>query len=197
MIIHYATKNAGKFESLLRESQGTSLKVVQAALVLDEPRSDNTQFIAQRKVLQAYAKLKRPVIALDAGFYVTALNGFPRANVNFMLDTVGVNGLLKLAEGKKDRSCNFRECLAFMDAFLDSPESFICDIDGLLAPKRQGRVKEYHWSPLTAVFIPKGHEKTLAEMNRREYFAWSESCKGQLSPLKQLVGWLNNRLAYI
>ena len=55
---------------------------------LDEPRSDDIKEIATAKVKQAYKIVKKPCIALDTGFFIDELNGFPRAFVNFSLDTI-------------------------------------------------------------------------------------------------------------
>ena len=66
-------------------------------------------------VKQAYDLVKRPCIALDTDFRIDELNGFPRAFVNFSLDTIGIDGILKLMEGKKNRKCAFNECLAYYD----------------------------------------------------------------------------------
>ena len=40
-------------------------------------------------------------MALDTDFRIEELNGFSRAFVNFSLDTIGINGILKLMEGKR------------------------------------------------------------------------------------------------
>ena len=82
---------------------------------LDEPRSDDIKEIATAKVKQAYEIVKRPCIALDTDFRIDELNGFPRAFVNFSLETIGVQGILKLMENKKNRKCAFNECLAYHD----------------------------------------------------------------------------------
>ena len=52
---------------------------------------------------------------MDTDFRIDELNGFPRAFVNFSLDTIGISGILKLMENKENRSCAFNECLAYHD----------------------------------------------------------------------------------
>lgn len=52
---------------------------------------------------------------MDTDFRIDELNGFPRAFVNFSLDTIGISGILKLMEGKENRKCAFNECLAYYD----------------------------------------------------------------------------------
>ena len=45
--------------------------------------------------MEAYKIVKKPCISMDAGFWIDELNGFPKAFVNFSLETVGINGILK------------------------------------------------------------------------------------------------------
>ena len=61
-----------------------------------EPRSEDLEEIAKAKVIQAYEKVGHPCIAMDSGFYIEALGGFPKTFVNFALSTIGINGILKL-----------------------------------------------------------------------------------------------------
>ena len=68
---------------------------------MDEPRSDDIKEIATAKVKQAYDLVKRPCIALDTDFRIDELNGFPRAFVNFSLDTIGIDGILSLWKARK------------------------------------------------------------------------------------------------
>ena len=111
--IVFVTHNTGKINSA--EKYFKSLKFITFNYELDEPRSDDIKEIATSKVKQAYEIVKRPCIALDTDFRINELNGFPRAFVNFALDTIGIEGILKLMEGKKNRECAFNECLAYHD----------------------------------------------------------------------------------
>ena len=52
---------------------------------------------------------------MDCGFWIDELDGFPKAFVNFALDTIGIQGILKLMEGKENRDCRFTECLSYYD----------------------------------------------------------------------------------
>ncbi len=111
--IVFVTHNTGKIKSA--EKHFKNLKFKTFNYELDEPRSDDIKEIATAKVKQAYDLVKRPCIALDTDFRIDELNGFPRAFVNFSLDTIGIDGILKLMEGKKNRKCAFNECLAYYD----------------------------------------------------------------------------------
>ena len=133
---------------------------------LNEPRSDDIQEIAKAKVEQAYKIVNRPCIALDVDFRIDELNGFPRAFVNFLLNTIGIDGILKLMEDKENRSCSFNECLAYHDG--NEIYYFYGKHPGNLSYKIQGLDKKEKWFDLWYIFKLKGFEKTLVEMNEEE-----------------------------
>ena len=114
MEIYFATTNQGKVQSLQRDLGKYDISVVQHPVDLIEPRSSDVQEIAKSKVNQAYSIIRKPTVVIDAGFYIHSLNGFPRTFVNFALETIDLEGTLKLIDGKS-RECEFRECLGYMD----------------------------------------------------------------------------------
>ena len=111
--IVFVTHNKGKAKSA--EKYFKNMKISTYEYELDEPRSDDIQEIATAKVKQAYEVVKKPCMAMDADFRIDELNGFPRAFVNFSLETLGIKGFLKLMEDKENRKCSFNECLAYYD----------------------------------------------------------------------------------
>lgn len=168
--IVFVTHNKGKAKSA--EKYFDNLKISTYDFELDEPRSDDVKEIATAKVMQAYKVVGKPCIALDTGFFIDELNGFPRAFVNFSLDTIGIDGILKLMHGKENRKCKFEECLAYYDG--KEVHYFYGKHPGNLATKVQGVDRDGKWSDLWYVFKPEHFDKTLAEMddvereNRRE-----------------------------
>ena len=111
--IIFVTHNKGKIASAKKHLKNVNFKVFEYDL--EEPRSDDVCYISKVKVMEAYELVKKPCISLDAGFFIEALNGFPRSFVNFALDTIGIDGILKLMEGKENRKCEFKECLSYYD----------------------------------------------------------------------------------
>lgn len=169
--VYFATTNYGKFKSINSSLTNFNIEVIQFKLDMPEPRTYDLQEIAKQKVLFAYSQIKKPCIALDSGFYIHSLNGFPRTFVNFVLETIGTDGLLKLAEGK-DRKCEFRSCLAYFDEKTSEPVYFKASTEGTLSDELKGERKDYFWSDLFFVFIPKGIDRTLAQITPEEYFEW-------------------------
>ncbi len=190
MEIYYATANYGKLLSLRRELSESGVKIIQAQIEIPEIRSDDVCEISRRKVLYAYKKIKNPVIALDAGFYINALNGFPRAYVNFALETISLEGILKLMENKDDRSCEFKECLAYCNS-PEKAELFLGNAPRTLAISERGKLQERSWSKLDLIFVPRGIFKTLGEMTPGEYKTWKEIFRKENSSSRKFATWLS------
>ena len=141
--IVFVTTNKGKVASCQKCFKKTDTKLEIYTHELIEPRTNDIREIAKSKVLQAYDMVKKPCITLDTGFFIESLNGFPRAFVNFTLDTIGIEGILKLMDDKENRECYFKECLAYYDG--QNIEYFECKIPGRLSKKFKGRDKENNW----------------------------------------------------
>ncbi len=162
--IVFVTHNKGKAKSAQKYFE--DLKISTFDFELDEPRSDDLKVIATAKVKQAYEIVKKPCLALDTGFFIEELNGFPRAFVNFSLDTIGIEGILQLMKGKENRRCEFRECLAYHDG--KEIHYFYGKHPGNISNEIRGKDREEKWSDLWYIFKPLHFEKTLAEMEAKE-----------------------------
>ena len=187
--IVFVTHNKGKAKSA--EKYFKNLKISTYDFELDEPRSDDLKEIATAKVKQAYKVVGKPCMALDSGFFIDELNGFPRAFVNFSLDTIGIDGMLRLMDGKENRKCNFGECLAFYDG--KDIYYFYGNSPGNLADKKQGLDRQEKWSDLWYVFKPQGFEKTLAEMSEEERENRRKT-DGSYSALEMFANWYKENM---
>lgn len=183
MKITYVTTNIGKVQSLQRHLGPCGIEVMHKSIELPEPRSTDVQLIAEHKARWAYKILQEPLVVLDAGFYIHSLKGFPGAFVNSVLETIGLEGILTLVR-EKDRACEFRECLAYIDDPQTEPQCFTSSIRGTLAEQERGVMQKHLWSKLGLIFVPPHTNRTLAEMSPEEYAAyWQEhprdSCQDQ------------------
>ena len=145
--IVFVTHNKGKIASAQRALKNVNVKIFEYDL--DEPRSDDVKFISKKKVMEAYELVKTPCISMDSGFWIDALNGFPKAFVNFSLDTIGIDGILKLMDGKE------------LHQFMGRHE-------GSIAKEILGNDTNKKWSDLWYIYKPQGYNKTLAEMTDEE-----------------------------
>ena len=186
--IYFATTNKGKIDSLNKDFEGTSIKIVPVEIEIPEPRSDETKIIAEKKVKYAFAHIKKPCCSLDGGFYIPSLNGFPKAYVNFALATIGIEGILKLIEGK-DRSCYFVDTLAYLDKTSKEPVFFESIAKGVLAKEPLGKLQPHNWGELHKIFIPQGHTKTFAQMSAEEYYGWRKEISEEREG-KKFAKWI-------
>ncbi len=181
--IVFVTSNLGKVKSA--QSELKDIEVIQYNAELIEPRSDSIKEISKVKVMQAYKIVKKPCIAVDSGFFINELKGFPGAFVNHALDTIGVEGILKLIEDKKNRDCKFEECLAYYDGC--NMEFFEAETKGRLSNVIKGIENEKNWSKLSYIFEVEEIEKTIAELNddeREKYLG-----KEEQSCFKKFIKW--------
>lgn len=158
--IIFVTHNKGKAASA--EKHFKNLKIKTFEYELDEPRSDDIKEIAKSKVMEAYSLVHKPCMALDAGFFIEQLNGFPKAFINFSLETIGIKGILKLMKDVENRKCEFRECLAYYDG--KEVLYFYGESKGSLSEEELGLDSKEKWSDLWYIFKPMGFNKTLAQM---------------------------------
>ena len=186
----FVTHNIGKIKSA--EKYFKNLKFTTFNYELDEPRSDDIREIAKSKVKQAYELVKRPCIAMDTDFRIDALNGFPRAFVNFSLETIGINGILKLMENEENRSCSFNECIAYYDG--NNIHYFYGKHPGNLSNEIRGVDREEKWSDLWYIFKPKGFDKTLAEMDSEEREN-RRKIDGSVQAMQEFANWYENRIS--
>lgn len=184
--VYIATSNKNKAASIKKEMKRYDIEVKHFYLDIPEPRSYDIREIAKAKVLYAYKKLKKPCIVLDSGFFVKSINGFPRTFVNYALETIGIKGILKLAEGK-ERVCEFRDCSAYYDG-TSKPKLFESVVKGKLSNLPKGTLKPFHWSRLFLIFVPEGKTKTLAQMKKEEYDNWYKNIN-QNSYIKKFANW--------
>jgi XTP/dITP diphosphohydrolase len=171
--VYFVTSNTGKANTAKRLLSKYSIKLKHIRIDLPEPRSFDLREIAHAKANFAYSKFHKPCIVQDSGFYVKSLNGFPRTFVHFSIDTIGINGILKLTEGK-ERSCSFKSCLTYCEGS-KIKKDFITITKGALSYEPKGMPKRYHWSALFQIFVPEGSKKTLAEMSKKEYEEWYDT----------------------
>ena len=163
--IVFVTSNKGKIASA--QEYFETIKLIPYNANLTEPRTEDIKEIAREKVLQAYLMVKEPCIALDSGFFIKGLNGFPKSYVNHALETIGIKGILKLMEDKKNRNCEFRSCLAYYDG--ENMEFFESRSPGEISKSIRGNHTEKKWSDLWYIFMPDSFDKTLAEFDELDF----------------------------
>lgn len=95
--------------------------------------------------------------AEDAGIEISALEGYPGVKSAAELKRIGLKGILKLMEGKKDRSARFVAAIAFWkQGDIQVVEGIV---DGRIILEIRGP-RTFGYDP---IFVPEGYSKTFAE----------------------------------
>jgi non-canonical purine NTP pyrophosphatase (RdgB/HAM1 family) len=190
--IIFATGNSGKVASLRAYLKGHDLdiKVVQKSLDLIEPQANTASEVAAVKAKQAYAIVKQPVLVDDSSFHIYALGGFPGPYIKYMLETVGIEGILSFMEGKKDRRAYFMSSLVFVDEDGTTHTFDGQDPVGEIITTIDKNDHEHAWSPLWKIFAPPGFGGKTYSQFTEEDFALHRVEKDKKSAYKSFVMWL-------
>ncbi len=165
------TTNRNKFKELSRALEGIA-EVKWVNLQIPESRDLDVVDVCKNKLWLAHKITgERNIVVEDRGFYINELNGFPGSMVNLVLQTIGIERIIKLVE--KDKKCYFKYALGYLDE--NNKTHFFTSVEqGMLAENVRGN-NDRGWSPLMNVFIsPMFPKKTLAELNDEEWRKYKE-----------------------
>jgi len=136
------------------------VNILNKKIDLDEIQSTNVKDIIEKKIVDAYKKINKPVFCEDTGLYIKNLNNFPGALIKFYYEYVGNKKITKFSGGSK----------AYAETIIGYTEdgkktSFYSGIvRGTISKKPKGK-KGFGWDP---IFIPNNSNKTFAEMDGEE-----------------------------
>lgn len=189
--ILYATGNPGKIHSLQTVLNPLGISVSSVDLEIVEIQANSAREVAEDKVQKAFAEVGKPVVVQDSAFIIPSLCNFPGPYTKYMLETVGLEGILRVVESY-ETPCSFSECLAYYDG--SNMKVFETLIPGILTKKIAESAPKHATSPLWKAFIPLSQEKTLAEMSEEEMSAWRQSRETDHYGI-QLAKWLETQNA--
>jgi XTP/dITP diphosphohydrolase len=179
MKLYFATTNEGKLkeakEILGVEIEGTPLQI-------DEVQSLNFEEVASKKAMAYFERLNLPVFVDDASLAFNALNGLPGTYMGDFLKAVGNEGLIEFLANKSDRSAVARSTISYVNE-KGEVQTFVGEIEGEITTEPRG-TNGFGWDP---IFIPKGFDKTFAEMSAEE----KNQCSMRMIALIKFKEWLD------
>ncbi|HEX6902269.1 MAG TPA: non-canonical purine NTP pyrophosphatase [Thermoanaerobaculia bacterium] len=186
------TGNRGKAKALAEQLAAIELEMERVDLPLVEPQADSVEAVARAKARQAFSAIGGPLVVEDGGFCVDALGGFPGPYTKYVIETIGAEGLLRLAAPLPDRSCRFVGALVYMDA-AGAAKVFTDDRGaGTLARESDATPCDDAWSELWRVFIPAGASRPLSALPAAEREALWELWRSH-SVYAQIAAWLSRQ----
>lgn len=139
---------------------GIEVQAVKEDLI--EIQSLDVVKVVERKVEDAYSKLRSPVLVDDTGLVLNAWNGLPGALVAWFLGSVGAQGILDMAAGVVDRGATVTTALGYADA--NGVRVFTGVLKGRLTTELRGAGGFGYDS----IFAPAGSDLTFAEMSSEQ-----------------------------
>lgn len=117
---------------------------------------DNIELIAMYKAIQAYSKLKKPLIVEDTGLFLESLNGFPGEYSVWLYKKIGCKGVLDLLKDDNERRGKMITVIAYIDQ--EGIKLFKGSLNVRISDRERG--VGFGFDP---ILIPEGYDFTLAE----------------------------------
>lgn len=187
MTITYVTGNPGKYYSVKEKFAKHNLPVDFFNYDFDEPEINDIELISKSKAEEAYKILNSPCFVADSGFYIKNYPGnpgYPGAFAKRSGISENVEMLLEQMNGVQDREACFLDCVTFYDG--TEFYTFYGISEGTITYEPRGSHMQKAKSKLWYVFIPKNHDKTLAEMTDDER---NNRHDGHTSAYEEFINW--------
>ncbi|WP_273841918.1 non-canonical purine NTP pyrophosphatase [Rubrobacter calidifluminis] len=146
-----------------REVEGIlGRKLLSASPEVHEIQHLDLAEVARAKAVSARDALgdpPEPVIVEDSGIVFRAWNGLPGAFSRWFLEAVGVEGMLGMLSGERDRRA-LAVCVVAVSMRGEGIRTFRGEVRGEVADAPRG-AGGFGWDP---IFVPEGSSLTYAEM---------------------------------
>ncbi|KAG0362925.1 nucleoside triphosphate pyrophosphohydrolase ham1 [Gamsiella multidivaricata] len=127
--------------------------------------------IAREKCKKAAEITKGPVYVEDTGLGFDALKGLPGPYIKWFLESIGLEGLVKMLEGYTDKSAMAYCTIAYTTGPGSEPILFEGSVKGSIVDPVGPR--KFGWDP---IFKPDGQDGTYASMDSAVKNAMSHRC---------------------
>ncbi len=191
--INFITSNQGKVKSLENSLKVNNIDVRVYAQNLDimEPQFDTVHEVSKFKALKAFDILQEPVLVEDGGFCISELHGFPGVYTKYILKTLGIDGIIKLLQGVKNRSAQFVSVATFID---NDGTVFQFEREGgtfEISEKKVDKQSPFAWSELWKIIYLKEYDKNLCELSEQEVTEYYSKI-GAKGSIQKFVKWYAN-----
>ena len=174
--LYFVSSNKNKFNEAEKILSCFDIKLRFFKHELQEIQSDSLKEIAKFKAINAYKKLKKPIIIEDDGLFINSLNGFPGPYSSYVFKTIGNDGILQLL--KKERHAKFISIITFCN------KQIIKIFEASLTGTISSRIKGNGWG-YDPIFIPKNNSKSFAELQNKN------NLSHRFKALKKFSKWYN------
>jgi XTP/dITP diphosphohydrolase len=160
--IRFLTKNPGKFRELKQLLDRKRFNLIRDSTEIHELQTKDMDVLVRDKVLQAFGRIRHPLIVDHTGLEFDLLKGFPAGLTSVFYDTLGDEGIASLI----GKSANPKVTAVTLIAYCDGRKihSFRGEARGTVAPHPCGK-HGFQWDVL---FVPEGYNKTYAQLGQKK-----------------------------
>ena len=163
--LYFVSSNTHKFEEAQRILSKLGVDISLFKTTLEEIQSGSLSKIAERKAIDAYTKVQKPVIIEDDGLFIDSLGGFPGPYSSYAYDTIGNKGIIQLLQNSEHRDAKFVAIIAYYNG-IDEVKLFESSIPGKISKE----IEKGGWG-YDPIFIPDGESKTYANVLDKDKFS--------------------------
>ena len=155
----FATSNDDKVREANLAVKPFGLQLEHARVDVDEIKDLDIFKVAERKALDTYEQLQKPVVVEDTGIFFEQFKGFPGTYSKFAIMTLGVANTVKVLEGHSKKAY-FSTVACYADG--KQTKCFEGKTPGEVVLQARGSSPAK--LPYDSYFIPAGKAQTYAEM---------------------------------
>jgi non-canonical purine NTP pyrophosphatase (RdgB/HAM1 family) len=113
--VYFVTTNKLKLSIAKKALEKHGIEIENIDIETPELQAFSSKEIVEYSVKYAFDKIKKPVIKTDVEYNINALRGFPGPYVKYLNKWLTAQDILKLMEGKKDRTMDIIEYMSYYD----------------------------------------------------------------------------------
>jgi XTP/dITP diphosphohydrolase len=181
--IAFITGNAHKVKEASEILSGAGVKLRRVDLELEEPQADRVEDVARACALSGAKRIRGPALVEDSGLFISGLGGFPGPYSSYVHRTLGIEGILALMRGRRDRAARFESAVAY-SADGQEAKVFKGTVVGTVSHAARGR-GGFGFDP---IFMARGQRTTFAELGLHEKNLLSHRGKA----FRSLARWLSS-----
>jgi len=157
-MLYFITGNKNKFEEVV----AILPEVEQLNIDLPEIQEIDPHEIIKAKLTEAFKHTSGEFIVEDTSLYLDCLNGLPGPLIKWFLKTIGNKGLADITEKFGNDKAQAKTMIGYATD-RDDIHFFEGMVEGKIVQPEA--VSSFGWDP---IFLPDGHSKTFAEMDKSE-----------------------------
>lgn len=175
------TSNKGKIREITDILKDYKIKIETVKGEKTEIQSTDLTSIVKEVLLRIHNKSPLPLLVEDSGLFIKSLRGFPGPYSSYVFQTIGLSGVIKLMQGEKERSAEFRSV-----AGVYTSSSGIKVFDGIVKGEITEEPRGEMGFGFDPIFTPLDRGgKTFAEMS----FEQKNQCSHRALSTKRFAEW--------